>query len=243
MGRMTGKVALVTGGASGIGRATVETFVREGAQVIAADISPDQSVAGERLFPFLHDVTQEKSWVSTIAEIERRFGKLNVLVNNAGGGSFKSIAETSLAEWRAMFEVNLDGTFLGIKFAVPAIARAGGGAIVNLSSIRGVAGVANAGAYCAAKAGVALLTKVAALECAEARNKIRVNSVHPGFVLTPLNARAHTPAIREKSMAETPLSRFAEPAEIADAILYLASDESSFVTGTGLMVDGGFTAR
>jgi NAD(P)-dependent dehydrogenase (short-subunit alcohol dehydrogenase family) len=243
MARLSGKVALVTGGAQGIGQATVEAFVREGALVVAGDIAPDQSVASDRLMPLRHDVTQEESWIETISIIERKFGKLNILVNNAGGGSLKPLVQTSLEEWRSMFAVNLDGTFLGIKHAIPAMTRAGGGTIVNLSSIRGVTGVANAGSYCAAKAGVALLTKVAALECAEAKINIRVNSVHPGFVLTPLNARVHTPAFRAKSMAETPLGRFAQPSEIADAILYLASDESSFVTGSGLMVDGGFTAQ
>jgi len=243
MRRLDGKVALVTGAAQGIGQATVKAFVREGAIVVAGDIAPDQSVASERLMPLLHDVTRGDSWIEAIGTTERKFGKIDILVNNAGGGALKPLVDTTLEEWRGMFAVNLDGTFLGIKHAIPAMTRAGGGAIVNLSSIRGVTGVANAGSYCAAKAGVALLTKVAALECAEAKNNIRVNSVHPGFVLTPLNARVHTPAFRAKSIAETPLGRFAQPSEIADAILYLASDESSFVTGTGLMVDGGFTAQ
>jgi NAD(P)-dependent dehydrogenase (short-subunit alcohol dehydrogenase family) len=190
------------------------------------------------------DVTQEADWQRAIERITRRFGRLDILVNNAGFGRFQPIAETTLEDWRATLAVNLDSVFLGTRCALPLLARSGRGAIVNMSSIRGLVAGRNAGAYCAAKAGVRLFTKVTALECAAAGNGVRVNSVHPGHVETPLTAPAYAkPELAAGFLRETPLGRFAQPREVADLILFLASDEASYVTGAEFTVDGGVTAQ
>lgn len=251
-GRLARKVALITGAASGIGLATARRFAAEGAEVALADRNADGLAAieaelrsgGSNPLAITMDVTQEADWSRAIEAVTAHFGCLDILVNNAGFGRFRSIADTTLHEWRATLAVNLDSVFLGTRHALPLLARSGRGAIVNMSSIRGLVAGTNAGAYSAAKAGVRLFTKVTALECAAAGNGVRANSVHPGHVETPLTATAYAnPAVAREFLAETPLARFARPEEVADLVVYLASDESSYVTGSEFTIDGGLTAR
>jgi meso-butanediol dehydrogenase / (S,S)-butanediol dehydrogenase / diacetyl reductase len=252
MKRMEGKVCLVTGAASGIGLASALRLAQEGASVVLAD-RDEAGLAqarrrladegGEHLARVL-DVTQEQAWIQALRNVESRYGRLDVLVNNAGFGRFCSIADTTLAEWRDVLAVNLDSVFLGTKHALPLLARSGRGSIVNMSSIRGLKAGPNTGPYCAAKAGVHLFTKVTALECAAAGNGVRANSVHPGHVQTPLTAAAFAkPELAAQFIAHTPLGRFGEAAEIAEAVLFLASDASSYMTGAELVIDGGVLAQ
>jgi 3(or 17)beta-hydroxysteroid dehydrogenase len=259
MDRLRGKSALVTGAASGIGKATALLFAREGARVVATDIDPagDQvadaiAVAGGEAHFVRHDVSNEASWVAAVRRALEAFGRLDVLVNNAGISFAKPLGETTLAEWRRLMAVNLDGVFLGTREGVRAMRRTGGGSIVNVSSASGLVGSALASAYCASKGAVRLFTKAVALEVAG--DGIRVNSIHPGGVRTPIWSKADFwPGLVEQSGSEdaalqalgkaTPLGRLAEPEEVAEAILYLASDASRFMTGSELVLDGGYTAR
>jgi 3(or 17)beta-hydroxysteroid dehydrogenase len=252
MGRVQDKVALVTGGASGIGFATVKLLAEEGATVIVADRDEAASTAavaelGQR--PCFHrlDVTHEDEWVSVTDAVVRDFGRIDSLVNSAGVVLFKDIETTTLQEWRDLMAVNLDGTFLGCKHAVRVMKDRGGGSIVNLSSVAGLIGSGNLAAYSASKGGVRLLTKSVALHCARKGYNIRCNSVHPSFVETPMLrsmiASARNPQKLEANFtAAAPLGRLAQPIDIARTILFLASDESAFTTGAELVVDGGLTA-
>jgi meso-butanediol dehydrogenase / (S,S)-butanediol dehydrogenase / diacetyl reductase len=252
MGCLTGKTALVTGAASGIGLRTAERFAAEGANVILADKSESGLAAtldkvralGGRHSSVLLDVTQELGWIDAARQMESEFGALDALVNNAGHGTFQSILDTSLADWRATIAVNLDSVFLATKHCLPLLARSGKASIINVSSIRGLVAAPGTGSYCASKAGVALFTKVTALECAAAGNGVRANSVHPGHVETPLTTQALAdPARRLALIDRIPFGRMAAPQEIADVIVFLASDASSFMTGSEVVVDGGFTAQ
>lgn len=251
-GRLEGKIALITGAASGIGWVTAELFAQEGAIVILADRAADklaQRLQGLQAQSGGHravalDVTSEDDWKRVLLEIEREFGRLDVLVNNAGIGYFRSIADTTFEEWRNILAVNLDSVFLGTKHALPLLARSGKGSIVNVSSIRGQVAGPNVAAYSASKAGVRLFTKSTAIECAAARNGIRANSVHPGVIETPMSAQAlEDPAKLQKSLEHIPVGRLGKAAEIAAAIVFLASDESSYMTGSELTIDGGYTAQ
>lgn len=252
-GRVAGKVALVSGGASGLGAESARRLAREGAKVMLTDIAPGpgQAVADEILAAggeaaFLaHDVTDEARWIEVIAATVARFGGLDVLVNSAGIGGGQPLLEATLEGWRRVTAINLDGTFLGLRHAAPVMAEAGGGSIINLSSILGKVGMPGAAAYCASKGGVAMLTKAAALELAAAG--VRVNSVHPGFIETPMVTEAFRNSDNGNEMRDMIISRHAmgrlgAPREIADAVVFLASDESSFMTGAELVVDGGYTA-
>jgi cyclopentanol dehydrogenase len=252
-GRLAGKVALVTGGASGIGRATCRLFGREGAVVTVADVDEPSGRAGadeiagdgsRATFRRL-DVTVEEEWVAAIAEVLRERGRLDVLVNNAGraGPPARPVVEHVLEEdWNLIMAANATGVMLGMKHAIPVMRRGGGGAIVNVVSVYAMVGSRYATAYHASKGAARALTRAAAIQYAP--EKIRVNAVFPGFVETAMTARAHAqPGVREERMALTPLGRIAEPEDIAPGILYLASDEASFVTGTELVIDGGMTAR
>jgi len=252
MGCLTNKIALVTGAASGIGLKTAERFAEEGASVVLADKAEqllEGALASVLRYGAEHqavvlDVTSEEAWIRTLKHIDATFGRLDILVNNAGYGRFQSLDDTSFADWRAIMAVNLDSVFLGTKYSLPLLARSGKGSIVNISSIRGLVAGPGTSAYCASKAGVKLFTKSTALECAAARNGIRANSVHPGQVETPLSAAALSdPARLRATLDRIPLGRMGQPVEIADAIVFLASDASSFMTGAELVVDGGYTAQ
>lgn len=255
IGRVASKVALVTGGASGIGRATALLLAREGARVAIGDHDPaagDAAVAAlrdtgaEALFVLL-DVRREADWDRAVSTVVGAWGRLDVLVNNAGIGHAAAILDTSLEDWRRVMAVNMESVFLGTRAAMRVMPATGGGSIVNLSSIAGLIGAPLMGAYAASKGGVRLFSKVAALECAQAGLNIRVNSVHPAFIDTPLvrGHVAHT-ADPEKTRRYLerfqPIGRMGRPEEIAEGILYLASDASSFVTGSELVIDGGVTA-
>jgi NAD(P)-dependent dehydrogenase (short-subunit alcohol dehydrogenase family) len=251
-GRLAGKVALITGAASGIGWSTAERFAQEGATVVLADRATDTleerlqtlKEAGERHQAIGLDVTSENDWIRATHEIDGAHGRLDVLVNNAGIGYFRSLAEMSFEEWRAIIAVNLDGVFLGTKYSLALLARSGRGSIINVSSIRGQVAGPNSAAYCASKGGVRLFTKATALECAALRNGVRANSVQPGLIETPLSALAmNDPVMLEQRMQAIPLGRFGQPLEIAAAMVFLASDESSYMTGSEVTIDGGYTAQ
>jgi NAD(P)-dependent dehydrogenase (short-subunit alcohol dehydrogenase family) len=255
MDRVKGKVAIITGGASGMGREEASLLAKEGAKVVIADINEvdGKKVAeeigregGKAIF-VKHDVTSEQDWSELIKKTLAEFGKLDILVNNAGVLFAKPIEETSLEEWRWLMSVNLDGVFLGTKYAIGAMKKSGGGSIINISSMAGIVGtIDNTAAYCASKGGVRLFTKAAAIECSKAglNYNIRVNSVHPGIIETPLNEPLRkVEAIMQSMVARHPMGHLGKPIDIAYAILYLASDESKFATGAELIIDGGWTAQ
>lgn len=252
MGRVDGKVALITGGASGIGLAAARVFLDEGATMVLTDRDEPAGVAAlaaldsHGTFHVL-DVTCEDHWIAVTDAAVAEFGRIDVVVNSAGIALLKDIEATTLDEWRTLMAVNLDGTFLGCKHAVRIMKDCGGGSIVNMSSVMGLVGNGNLAAYCASKGGVRLLTKSVALHCARRGYNIRCNSVHPSFVETPMLqtmiASARDPMKMQASCtAAAPLGRLAQPTEIAQTILFLASDASSFMTGAELAVDGGMTA-
>ncbi|MBI1179350.1 MAG: glucose 1-dehydrogenase [Alphaproteobacteria bacterium] len=250
MGRVEGKIAMVTGGADGIGAATVRRLAAEGATVVVGDVNEPAaqalaaSVDGIALH---HDAGDEAAWNEAVAAVEARFGRLDVLVNNAGGGlPDGSIEQRSLEDYHRILRLNLDSVFLGCKRAVELMARAGGGAIVNLSSVHGIRAAAHEAAYSAAKGGVRLLTKSVALHCARAGLNIRVNSVHPGYIRTGRMRRwvASSPdgaALMAALVGQHPIGFLGEPEDVANAVLFLASDESRFMTGAELVIDGGYT--
>ena len=249
-GRLAGKSALITGAASGIGRATAALFHAEGARVAATDRNEAglASLGADADLTLPQDVTDEARWREVVDAVVAAFGRLDILVNSAGIGVLGNIETTTLADWRKVNAVNAEGTFLGCREAVRAMKDTGGGSIVNLSSVAGIIGDASSAAYCASKGAVRLLTKSAALHCARAGYKIRVNSVHPSFAETPMVlegvARAKDPErVREGLKRAAPMGRMGRAEEIAAAILYLASDESAFTTGAEIVVDGGLTAQ
>lgn len=250
MSRLQARIALITGAASGIGLATARRFAAEGATVILADRNGDalsdarDSLPGDGHEAAIMDVTDEQAWAALANRMETRLGTLDILVNNAGFGKFASIADTSLAQWRSIIAVNLDSVFLGTKYMMPLLAASGRGAIVNMSSIRGIVAGVGTGSYSAAKGGVRMFTKATALECATAGNGVRANSIHPGHIATPLTAPAYADAeIARSLLADVPLGRIGQAEEIADGILFLASDESRYMTGAELVIDGGSTAQ
>jgi NAD(P)-dependent dehydrogenase (short-subunit alcohol dehydrogenase family) len=253
MNRVKGKVALVTGAALGLGRAAALMLAAEGARVVLTDMKEFEGAAvaesivqtgGEAIF-FSQDVAKPDDWARIVAGAVRRFGGLDILVNNAGVALGASIEDTTLEQWRTLMSINLDGVFLGMREVIP-VMKARGGSIINLSSIEGLIGDANLAAYNASKGGVRILTKSAALHCA--RYKIRVNSVHPGYIWTPmvenyLNGQADPSAAKSALEGLHPLGHLGEADDIAHGVVYLASDESKFVTGAELVIDGGYTAQ
>jgi len=252
MPRFDGKIALVTGAASGIGRTAAAMLAAEGAWVALADINTaDGEAAAAALGPsgfFVSlDVTSEGSWQQALAAVKQRFGGLHVLVNAAGISPGDTIENASLEHWHKVHAICLDGVFLGCKHAVPLLHDSGGGAIVNISSVAGLVGVPRLASYSSAKAGVRNLTKSVALHCAQMGYGIRCNSVHPGPIDTPILAQTHggrlEPRHIEARERSIPMGRIGRPEEVAKPILFLASDDASFITGTELVVDGGYTAR
>ena len=258
MGRLEGKVALVTGGASGIGKRSALRMVEEGAKVVITDIqaaagaAAAEEIGGDTLF-LEHDVTHEAGWQAVIEVALTRHGRLDVLVNSAGIGTMGNVEETSLEEWKRVQAVNSDGVFLGCKYGVAAIKQTSrtpgsGGSIVNISSVSGLIGGHNLAAYNASKGAVRLLTKSVALHCARQGYNIRCNSVHPTFIDTPMvkamyESAADPAKTKAKLERQIPLGHLGEPDDIAWGIVYLASDESRFMTGAEFVVDGGITAR
>lgn len=259
MGRVQDKVALVTGGAAGIGEAMVRMLAAEGAKVIVTDIqdgageavAEDVAAAGGEALFLHHDVASETEWESVIARAIDRFGRLDIVVNNAGIAYGSAPDEQTLEEWRRLMSINLDGVFLGTKHAIRAMKiykPQTMGSIVNLSSVEGIVGDPNLGAYNAAKGGVRIYTKSVALYCANNRLGIRVNSVHPGYIWTPmvesyLRQAGSVVMGRRVLDQKHPIGHVGEPDDIAYGVLYLASDEAKFVTGAELVIDGGYTAQ
>jgi NAD(P)-dependent dehydrogenase (short-subunit alcohol dehydrogenase family) len=261
MAALDGQVALITGGASGIGAACARRLAAEGATVIVTDIQDelghrvvaDIAEAGGKARYFHHDVTSEEAWVDVMAEIRTAFGRLDVLVNNAGIGlGSASITTMELAAFRRQQAINVEGVFLGIKHSLLLMREAGnGGSIINMSSVAGLKGSPTLAAYSATKGAVRLFTKAVALECAAAKDGVRVNSVHPGIIETPIwlgiggstSGANAPPDLDALSTMAVPLGVKGIPEDIAAGVLWLASDQSRYVTGAELVIDGGLSVR
>lgn len=261
-GKFEGRTALITGAANGIGRMAALRFAREGAIVIATDVQDtagpalmdDISATGGQAHFLKHDVTSEIEWMSVMAEIRTRFGRLDILINNAGIGLTGLVHEMSFADWRKMMAVNVDGVFLGTKHALPLMREGGKGSIINVSSVAGIKATPNFAGYCATKAAVRSFTKSTALECAAARDGIRVNSIHPGIISTAIwdsligtsadgsNEMPRDATLEGMTAEGVPMGRTGTIDEIVNGMIWLASDEASYMTGAELVLDGGFTA-
>jgi NAD(P)-dependent dehydrogenase (short-subunit alcohol dehydrogenase family) len=254
MDRVKDKVAVVTGAAGGIGRTAALLLAAEGAKVVVTDLDESgiEKVAGEiggrggKAAFVRHDVTREADWEKAIHTAVSEFGRLDVLVNSAGVIIYKKIEDTSLEEWRWLMGVNLDGVFLGTKCAIAAMKKYGGGSIINIASTAGLIGNPDASAYHASKGGVRLFSKAAAIECSKAGYgyNIRVNSIYPGVIETRMaDALKKDENKYRTALSWHPIGHFGEPQDVAYGVLYLASDESKFLTGSELVIDGGWTAR
>lgn len=265
--RLKGRVALVSGGLRGIGRACVERFLAEGAEVVLTDLeAPDSALVTDTLAEFGQaasyvraNVTSEDDWSNVLKAVEERHGKLHILVNNAGIDLTGPVAEISMEGWRRIMSINVDGVFLGVRTFVPLMERSGadvngGASIINVSSIMGLVGMSEVSGYNASKGAVRLFTKSIALEFAQKKMPIRANSLHPGFVVTPLlkegfqrwvdsGVAEKTQDLVDMVASKTPIGRLADPAELASAVFFLASSDSSYMTGAELVVDGGWTAQ
>ena len=250
MRRLSRKSVLLTGAASGIGACSARLLRQEGAAVTVSDVNvkKGRAVADAIGAHFVElDVTSEEAWILAMKETIKTHGALHVLVNGAGIGSLKSVEDCSLEEWRRVHAIDLDGTFLGCKYGVKEIkkhTKTLGGSIINISSVSGIVGAANLAAYNSAKAGVRLLSKSVALHCAKERYNIRCNSVHPSFIDTPIldDIFNDTPHLKDKLARQIPLGRLGTPDDVAWPIVFLASDESRFITGSELVIDGGISA-
>lgn len=255
MGRMTGKYAFITGAAQGLGAATARLMAREGAKVALTDLNLEGAgaVADEinaaspgAAFSYAHDVTLSDQWQAVLQQAERDLGGLNVLVNNAGIGCQRTVEDCTVEEWRRTHAIDLDGVFYGCKYALPIMRQHAPGAIVNISSIAGLIAGHNMAAYNSAKAAVWMLSKSVALHCARQGYNIRCNSVHPTFIKTPILDPLVQALGEEQAYAklarQVPLGHLGEPDDVAYAVLFLASDESKFITGAELKIDGGISA-
>lgn len=251
MERVDGKIAVVTGGGLGIGRATAVMLAEEGAQVAVTDINEEAgretvaqiTEAGHEAAFFEHDVASEDDWERVVADVQDTFGGPDVLVNNAGIYQIEPIEEIAVEDWRELMDVNVTGVFLGMKHCTPLMREQGQGSVINLSSVAGLVGLAGHTCYGASKGAVRTMTKDAAMELAEAG--VRVNSIHPAYIDTQMadyGAEAQG-ASKEELDAMHPIGHMGEPDDVAYAVVYLASEESKFVTGTELVLDGGFTAQ
>jgi 3(or 17)beta-hydroxysteroid dehydrogenase len=247
MGRVQGKVSLVTGAASGLGLADAEALAAEGSTVVLTDLSeaPGEAAAariGRGAIFLKHDVRSESEWADVIATVEQRFGGLDVLVNNAGIVHTASVEDTSLEDFRRVNAIMSEGVFLGCKHAIPLMAKSGGGSIVNVSSIAGILGYPKVFAYAAAKGAVRSMTKSVAIHCQEQGYKIRCNSIHPGLIETPLiRERFGRTDAAEIPPGVLPKGSPGAPVDVANLVLYLASDESRFITGAEFIIDNGVT--
>lgn len=250
MGRLSNKIALITGASGGQGREEAELFAGEGARVVLADINEAgiaelaaqiRDAGGEALEVRL-DVSSEQSWKDAVAKIENDYGHLDILVNNAGIMGFGGVEDTALDDWNRMIQINQTGTWLGLKHAVPLLRRSGnGGSVINISSIYGIVGTSGCIAYQATKAAIRGISRAAAIELAP--DKIRVNSVMPGFIDSPMTEKVLAEqGDQHPDIVNTPLKRAGLPVEIAYSVLFLASDEAAYVTGAEFSVDGGLTA-
>ena len=251
MGRLDGKVALITGGARGQGAVEVKLFASEGARVVFGDLLDEEGMkveaevrelGGEATYVHM-DVSVESDWESAVKLTETTFGKLDILVNNAAIVRNSAILETPVEEWDEVMAVNARGVFLGTKHAIPAMQRAGGGSIINISSVAGILGrKMTAAAYSASKGAVRVFTKTTAIQ--HSQDKIRCNSIHPGPINTEMLAgMSQDPEVQAQRLAEIPLERFGQPEDVAYGVLFLASDEASWITGVELPIDGGITAQ
>ena len=255
MGRVENKVAIVTGAASGLGFAAAQKLMDEGAKVLLTDINEEViNSMPERLSNYsetqfhtaVHDVANEESWINAIENAENHFGKINILVNSAGISLGADVVSTDFEIWKKVHQVNLDSVFLGCKYAVPIMSKSGQGSIINLSSISGIVAGWNTAAYNSSKAGVRLLSKSVALYCAKKGYDVRCNSVHPAFVDTPILDPLKQAFGEENAVAklsrQIPMNKIGDTDDVSYAILYLASDESKFMTGTEIVLDGGLSA-
>jgi NAD(P)-dependent dehydrogenase (short-subunit alcohol dehydrogenase family) len=255
--RLESKVALVTGGGNGIGEAISHRFAEEGATVVVTDYDQESAVrvaaaiksAGGQAISFQQDVADEQRWADTVDAIVESFARLDILVNNAGIGITGDVEETTLADWRKMQSVNMESVLVGTQTAIK-VMKGTGGSIINISSIAGMVGNPLWAGYSASKGAVRLFTKSAALHCAGQDYGIRINSVHPGFIDTAMvaGALASVPeseraALLESVKANIPLKRYGAPVDVANGCVFLASDESTYMTGSELVIDGGYTAR
>jgi NAD(P)-dependent dehydrogenase (short-subunit alcohol dehydrogenase family) len=255
--RLKDKIALVTGAGNGIGESIAKRFAREGAFVVASDIDAEAvrrvvaeiTEAGGSAQAAVQDVTQETGWRELIAAVVEKYGRLDTLVNNAGIGIPANVEEETLEGWRRTQAVNMEGVFLGCQAAIR-VMKEQGGSIINISSIEGIVGEPNTPAYNASKGGVRIFTKSAALHCAGQQYPIRINSLHPGFIMTPLVEKGlemmpeeEADAMLERILAQIPMGDMGEPDDIASGCLFLASDESRYMTGSELIIDGGYTCH
>ena len=253
MGRLEGKTALVTGAASGIGLQTSIRLAEEGARVIMTDINLEEGrqqaeKPGANATFLKLDITEEEEWISVLDETAKQFGRLDILVNSAGMVLIADVEQITLDDWRKVHAVNLDGTFLGCKHGVRVMKKFGSGSIINLSSVSGMIGGFNLAAYNSSKGAVRMLTKSVALHCARAGYGIRCNSIHPTFIETPMlesmiRDSPDPEKARQTLVRQVPLRRIGKPDDVANMIVYLASDESTFVTGTEMVIDGGVIAQ
>ena len=247
--RLKDKVGLITGAAQGLGKEMAKVMIAEGANIVITDINESslketaKELSCEKI---LLDVTKEDQWKNVISQIENQFGSLHILVNNAGIGGGGDVEQTDIDSWHQVHSVNLDSVFLGCKYALPLMRESGNGSIINISSMSGIVASHNMSAYNSSKAAVRHLSKSVALHCAKSTNVVRCNSIHPVFTRTAMVQSMIDSApdrnIEEKLVKQIPLRKLAEPIDIANAALFLASDESSFITGTELIVDGGLSA-
>ncbi|WP_303984966.1 glucose 1-dehydrogenase [Niallia circulans] len=243
MSRLEGKIAIITGAAQGMGAAHARRFIKEGAKVVLTDLNEEKGQAlaeelGDFAFFLKHNVTKAEEWETVVTNTEEKFGSVDILVNNAGITAAKSILQMTEEDYRRIVDINQVSVFLGIKTIIPSMQKAGGGSIINISSINGIVG--GAVGYTDTKFAVRGITKAAAVECTH--YGIRVNSVHPGVIATPMVVQEDTKTAVEEFSKHIPLKRVAQPEEVTNIVLYLASDESSYSTGAEFIVDGGLTA-